>query len=93
MHVHHIIPGTGTVGSLGDGSAATSAMLNGPWRVRSDSLGNLYIGDSGNNRICKVSTTGIITTIAGTKLCSKSISHCRLLSHRRLSLNLILRFS
>ncbi len=50
----------------GDGSVATSATLNYPQGISVDSSGNLYISDSSNNRIRKVSTTGIITTIAGT---------------------------
>lgn len=51
--------------SLGDGGAATSGTLNGPWGLSLDSSGNLYIADTGGNRIRKVDTLGIITTVAG----------------------------
>jgi len=52
-------------GSGGDGGAATNASVNHPAGVASDPAGNLYIADTGNNRIRKVDTNGIITTIAG----------------------------
>jgi hypothetical protein len=59
--------GTGSSGFSGDGGAATSAGLNGPFDVYLDSAGNLYISDSNSHRIRKVTiSTGIITTIAGT---------------------------
>ena len=53
-------------GFRGDGGPATSAMLDNPTSVAVDSAGNLYIADLGNNRIRKVDTNGIITTVAGT---------------------------
>ena len=49
----------------GDGGAATNANLNNPSGVACDAYGNLYIADAGNNRIRKVATNGIITTVAG----------------------------
>ena len=58
--------GTGTPGFSGDGFAATSAELFHPTGLAIDDTGNIYISDYGNYRIRKVSTTGIITTIAGT---------------------------
>jgi hypothetical protein len=60
------IAGNGTRGFSGDGGPATSAELNNPYRVVSDSKGNLYFPDASNNRIRKIDTTGIITTYAGT---------------------------
>ena len=54
------------VSSLGDGGPATSATLNFPTGVAVDSSGNIYIGDTFNNRIRKVTVNGIINTIAGT---------------------------
>jgi sugar lactone lactonase YvrE len=53
----------GSEGFSGDGGTATSAQLNNPQGVAVDSAGNLYIADTGNNRIRKVSfASGIITT-------------------------------
>ena len=59
------IAGSGFQGYSGDGGAATNAALYHPTRVTLDATGNLYIADSGNNRIRKVDATGTITTIAG----------------------------
>jgi sugar lactone lactonase YvrE len=60
------VAGTGTSGSSGDGGQATSARLNTPVRVAFDAAGNLYIADSGNNKIRKVTPAGTISTYAGT---------------------------
>ncbi len=50
----------------GDGSLATSALLNFPTAVAVDEVGHLYIADTINHRIRRVEAgTGIITTIAG----------------------------
>ena len=60
------VAGNGTAGYSGDGGPATSARLHGPYGVAVDSSGNIYIADSANNRIRKVTaSTGIITTIVG----------------------------
>lgn len=66
------IAGNGQQGSIGDNGPATSAQLNTPTRITLDSTGNLFIvqlssigaGDP-DNRIRKVDTQGIITTVAG----------------------------
>ena len=61
------VAGTGgSPGFSGDGSAATSALLNMPWGVEVDGSGNIYIADWNNNRIRKVNSLGVISTIAGT---------------------------
>jgi trimeric autotransporter adhesin len=60
------IAGNGMTGYVSDGVAATSTQLNGPAAVAVDDLGNVYVADAYNSRIRKISTTGIITTIAGT---------------------------
>ena len=53
-------------GFAGDQGQATSARLSHPGGVAMDAAGNLYIADTYNNRIRRVSTAGTITTIAGT---------------------------
>jgi uncharacterized protein (TIGR03437 family) len=58
------VAGNGTPGFSGDGGQATSAELYEPSGVAVDSAGNLYIADTRNNRIRKVSS-GVITTVAG----------------------------
>jgi len=57
--------GNGTAGFSGDGGAATAASLNEPFAVALDAAGNVYIAEFGNNRVRKVDTKGIITTVAG----------------------------
>ena len=60
------IAGTGIPGFSGDGGVATEAQLNVPASVAIDIAGNIYIADSGNNRVRKISVqTGQIATIAG----------------------------
>ena len=60
------VAGNGTCAYAGDGGAATSAEIAYPEDVALDTAGNLYIADSFNNRIRKVTiSTGIITTVAG----------------------------
>lgn len=56
----------GRPGFSGDGGMAAGAQLSWPKDVSLDRSGNIYIADTGNNRIRMVSPTGIITTIAGT---------------------------
>ncbi len=58
--------GTGQAGADGDGAQARDAQLRSPLGVAVDGAGNLYIADTYNHRIRKVSTDGIISTIAGT---------------------------
>ena len=58
--------GTGTEGYSGDGGAATAARLNSPQEVALDNAGNVYIADTGNDRIRKVDGSGNISTFAGT---------------------------
>ena len=60
------VAGTGERGDGGDGGLAVDAQLNGPIGVAVDADGNLYFSDIGNDRIRRVNTKGIITTIAGT---------------------------
>jgi streptogramin lyase len=60
------VAGSGIAGYSGDGKPATEAELNLPSGVAVDSRDNLYIADTGNNRIRRVGTNGIIITVAGT---------------------------
>ncbi len=66
------IAGNGTVGYSGDGGQATAANFKDPQYMTFDVNGNLYIADVGNNRIRKVNTLGIISTIAGTGIAGYS---------------------
>ena len=59
------VAGNGSLGYSSDGGAATNASLNWPSGVAVDASGNLFIADTGNNRIRKVDPTGMITTVAG----------------------------
>ena len=61
----HVVAGNGIPGLSGDGGPATSAALSAPYGVVGDAVGNLYIADSGNHRIRKVSASGTIATVAG----------------------------
>ena len=60
------VAGTGARGFGGDGGPATVAYLRSPWGIAVDGADNLYIADRDNNRIRKVDSSGIITTVAGT---------------------------
>lgn len=61
-----LIAGNLIYGYGGDGGPATSAQLAYPCKVGIDDDGNVYIPDGQNARVRKVSTSGIITTVAGT---------------------------
>ena len=62
----YTVAGDGMEGYTGDGGLATVADLNEPGKAVPDSAGNLYIADTGNNRVRKVAAaTGQITTVAG----------------------------
>jgi len=59
------IGGNGVLSYSGDGGPASSAQLNTPQAVAVDSSGNLYIADTLNNAVRKVTPSGAISTIAG----------------------------
>jgi len=57
--------GNGQEGFKGDSGSALEASLDKPFGIAFDRKGNLYIADRGNNRVRKVNTQRIITTVAG----------------------------
>jgi sugar lactone lactonase YvrE len=59
------VAGVGSLGYSGDAGPATEARLIGPSGISVNARGNLFITDSSNNRIRKVSSNGTITTLAG----------------------------
>ncbi len=59
------VAGNGTASFSGDGGNAINASLNQPQDITMDAAGNLYITDFSNQRIRKVTTSGIISTILG----------------------------
>lgn len=59
------VAGTGRAGYSGDGGPATAANLNSPGGVAIDSDGALLVMDSGNQRIRRVNSSGVISTVAG----------------------------
>jgi sugar lactone lactonase YvrE len=68
------LAGNGTASFSGDGGPGIEAQLGGggiqpgPYgagRLARDSVGNLYVGEPGNNRVRKIDTSGTISTVAG----------------------------
>jgi len=59
------VAGNGTLGYAGDNGPALRAQLNNPYGIAVDSVGNLYIADTADQRIRKVSSSGTIATVAG----------------------------
>lgn len=60
----HIVCGAGA-GYRGDGGPAVDALFKQPVALVRDGAGNLYIADQQNQRVRRIDTAGIITTIAG----------------------------
>ncbi|HLK49195.1 MAG TPA: hypothetical protein VKT49_13730 [Bryobacteraceae bacterium] len=61
-----LIAGNSRPGYSGDGGPATQAQLNAPQGLAVDPFGDIYIADTGNNRIRQVTPDGLIYTFAGT---------------------------
>jgi sugar lactone lactonase YvrE len=62
------LAGNGQPGYSGDGGPAAAASFNGPQGLASDNYGNLYVADTDNNAVRKISPSGVITTYAGNGL-------------------------
>lgn len=64
--IHTVAGGGSPADGVGDGGAATDAMLNYPRGVDVDAADNVYIADTFNNRVRRVDAAGVINTVAGT---------------------------
>jgi sugar lactone lactonase YvrE len=62
------VAGNGSRGFSGDGGSALQAWFNYPYGLAFDSYANLFVADSRNNRVRKIDSAGIVTTVAGTLL-------------------------
>lgn len=60
-----VLAGNGSGPFSGDGGPAVQAQLNAPAGIAFDAAGNLYFADTENNRIRRISVSGVITTVAG----------------------------
>src|SRR5918992_1536198 len=61
----YTVAGTGAAGFSRDGGAATAAQLFSPQGLALDGRGNLYVADTGNNRVRRIAPDGTISTVAG----------------------------
>ena len=59
------IAGNGTSGYFGDGGPASAALLNQPGQLYIDASGNIYFPEAGNHVVRKISSSGMISTVAG----------------------------
>ena len=64
--IARLIAGTGLPGTAGDGGLAVNAQLNIPQGLAFDPSGNLYVAESGSNRVRRITPDGVISTVAGT---------------------------
>ncbi len=71
--VSTLVAGLGEAGFSGDNGQAAAARLNGPRGVASDRSGNVYISDTGNHRIRRVDSAGVIRTVAGTGVAGNTL--------------------
>jgi sugar lactone lactonase YvrE len=60
-----VFAGNGFPDWSGDGGAAINAALGRPSGIAIDAAGNVFVADSSNNRVRKISPAGFITTVAG----------------------------
>lgn len=59
------LAGSGVMGGGGDGGPATAAEFDSPRALAVDGAGNVYVADDNNDRIRRIDTVGVITTVAG----------------------------
>jgi len=59
-----VIGGSGA-GFSGDGGPASDARIDRPQQIVVDPDGNVYFADSGNNRVRRIDTEGVVSTVAG----------------------------
>ncbi|HEY7392663.1 MAG TPA: hypothetical protein VH640_29345 [Bryobacteraceae bacterium] len=59
------VAGNGAAGFSGDGGPAATAALSGPIGIAVTDDGNIYISDANNHRVRKVTSGGVVQTIAG----------------------------
>jgi sugar lactone lactonase YvrE len=68
-NVIRTLAGTGVAGFTGDGGLPASALLNGPRAVAIDADDNIFIADTGNNRIRRINRlSGLMGLVAGSSL-------------------------
>src|SRR5271165_4545121 len=68
------IAGTGEGGFSGDGGPAIRAMFSDPRHLGVDGAGNVYVADTNNQRIRKISPAGQIVTVAGNGDASETVA-------------------
>ncbi len=57
------VAGSAQATVLGDGGAATVALLGNPWGLTGDSVGNLFVAQYSAGRVRKVSAAGSISSL------------------------------
>ena len=58
------LAGTPRVVGAADGTGAAASFAN-PWALAADAAGNLYVADTGNDMVRKVTPAGVVTTVVG----------------------------
>jgi uncharacterized protein (TIGR03437 family) len=67
------LAGNGFKGTRGDGGPAIAAQFDSPSAVAVDPFGSIFIADSGNHRVRRIGTSGLIGTYAGTGVAGTGI--------------------